>query len=155
MSYLISNVRKRFISRQKLSVGQIERFRTGAPKEKVSSLALMAAPSHIWKLQVDATYKLLWLGFPVLIIGISDEDRKFHPIGLELTRDEKAEDFEFVFKSLVVGLERCGLQQLQHVDLLADAADAITKGFSNAFSNQKSFKRGKREKMRSTNWFVC
>ena len=31
-------------------------------------------------LQSDGTYKLMWQGFPVLILGSSDYDRRFHPI---------------------------------------------------------------------------
>jgi hypothetical protein len=33
-------------------------------------------------LQTDGTYKLLWIGNSVLLIGSSDFDRLFHPIGL-------------------------------------------------------------------------
>jgi hypothetical protein len=36
---------------------------------------LSLASQHLRVLQVDATYKLLWLGFPVLVIGISDSNR--------------------------------------------------------------------------------
>lgn len=104
---------------------------------------LKIASAHCTLLQADATYKLTWLGFPVLIIGISDVNNVFHPFGLALTRDETADDFEFLFTSLIVGLKRCQLEPLNHVDLLADAADAITNGFKKAFSHQASFIRGK------------
>jgi hypothetical protein len=69
-------------------------------------------------------------------------DKVFHPLGLTLSREEKSEDFEFIFKSLIIGIERCHYQPLSHVNLLADAADAITNGFKNAFSSQREFKRG-------------
>lgn len=69
-------------------------------------------------------------------------DNVFHPFGLTLSRDEKTEDFEFIFKSLIIGIERCQYQPLTHVNLLADAAYAITNGFKNAFSHQIEFKRG-------------
>lgn len=103
---------------------------------------LHLASQHCSLLQADATYKLVWLGFPVLIIGASDMNKVFHPFGLTLSRDEKSEDFEFIFKSLIIGIERCLFQPLGHVNLLADAADAITNGFKNAFSHQNEFKRG-------------
>lgn len=103
---------------------------------------LKLASKHCAILHADATYKLNWLGYPVLIIGISDMNNTFHPLGLALTRDEKSDDFEFIFKSLIIGLKRCSLPDLNHVDLVADAADSITNGFRNAFSNQNEFKRG-------------
>lgn len=65
----------------------------------------------------------------------------FHPLGLALTREGKSEDFEFVFQSFKLGLDRFGYPSLKHVDLLADAADAITNGFDKAFK-QDTFKRG-------------
>jgi hypothetical protein len=39
----------------------------------------------------DATYKLIWQGYPVLIVGTTDIDRVFHPYGLAyaLTSDKK------------------------------------------------------------------
>ena len=90
---------------------------------------LSLASKYVRILQADATYKLLWLGFPVLIIGISDMNKIFHPIGIALCKDEKTADFAFIFNSLVIGINRCNLPELNHVDLLADAADSITNGF--------------------------
>ena len=101
---------------------------------------LKLASEHCKLLQVDAIYKLLWLGYPVLIIGTRDANNVFHPFGLSLSKDEKANDFAFIFKSLVLGIERCGFVKLGSVDLLADAADSITRGFEKAFSHE--FKRG-------------
>ena len=39
-------------------------------------------------LQTDGTYKLMWQGFPVLILGSSDYDRRFHPILLSVCSRE-------------------------------------------------------------------
>lgn len=87
---------------------------------------------HCSIVQADSTYKLVWLGFQVLIIGITDMDKVFHPLGLTLSLEEKAEDFEFIFKSLIIEIEICQYQQLGLVNLQADAADAITNGFKKA-----------------------
>jgi len=106
---------------------------------------LMALVSkHCKLLQLDATYKLLWLGFPVLIAGFTDMDKVFHPIGLALCRDEKAEDFDFVCRGILHGIERCGYPMLENVNLMADAADAITNGFQSCFYplENAQFKRG-------------
>ena len=39
-------------------------------------------------LQTDGTYILMWQGFPVLILGSSDYDRRFHPILLSVCSRE-------------------------------------------------------------------
>jgi len=49
-------------------------------------------------LQADASYKLSWNGFPVLVIGNSDQDRKFHPEGIAVTSTEAHSDSEFLFR---------------------------------------------------------
>ena len=36
----------------------------------------------------DATYKLIWQGFPLLIVWTTDKARKFHPFGLGICTNE-------------------------------------------------------------------
>ena len=93
--------------------------------------------------KLDATYKLLWLGFPVLIVGISDINKVFHPLGIAFCKDKKSNDFAFIFTSLNIGIQRCNLDELESVNLLADAADSITNGFKLAFNYSTcEYKRG-------------
>ena len=74
---------------------------------------------------------------------MSDKQRVFHPIGLVLSRDETSADFQFIFTSLKIGLSRCEFDQLGSVDLIADAADAITNGFEKSLvSDGQEYKRG-------------
>lgn len=80
-------------------------------------------------IQADATYKLNWNGFPVLIIGSSDMDRKFHQAGIAVTSNESTDDFKFVFEALQ---KMCG-PQYKPETLIGDAADAITNGFQETF----------------------
>ena len=94
---------------------------------------LRLACEHLEVLQADATYKLLWLNYPVLIIGMSDREKVFHPLGLALCKQETGNDFTFIFKSLLIGITRCGFQVPKKVHLLADGADAITNGFKEGF----------------------
>ena len=56
----------------------------------------------------DATYKLNWEGMHVLIVGISDLDRHFHPCGIAVCSNEKTSDFEFIFNSLKAGVAKLG-----------------------------------------------
>jgi hypothetical protein len=39
-------------------------------------------------IQCDATYKLSWEGFLILIAGVSDQNRVFHPVCISLTAGE-------------------------------------------------------------------
>ena len=109
----------------------------------ITTRHLICLASEIKTIQADATYKLLWHNFPVLIIGFSDMDKVFHPLGLALCTTERGADFEFIFNSLQVGLYRCGHEKLKNISLVADAADSITNGFANVFfpENEK-YKRG-------------
>ncbi|RNA28912.1 hypothetical protein BpHYR1_040067, partial [Brachionus plicatilis] len=51
-------------------------------------------------LTVDATYKLIWQGFPVLMIGTTDRQKHFHPFGICISTNETGDDFRFLFESL-------------------------------------------------------
>jgi hypothetical protein len=78
--------------------------------------------------QIDATYKLIWQGYPVIIAGTTDKNKVFHPFLLAVTTCERADDFEFVFHAL----HQMQLEWFPSL-LLADASDAITAGFVAVF----------------------
>ena len=72
---------------------------------------------------------LIWQGFPVLVIGSSDRDKKFHPLGMAVTTSEAEEDFEFIFKALQ-GIR--GDAYKPDV-LIADCCDAISNASVQVF----------------------
>ena len=41
-------------------------------------------------LSTDATYKLIWQGIPVILVGSSDNYMSFHQFGLAVTKRVKA-----------------------------------------------------------------
>jgi hypothetical protein len=84
--------------------------------------------------QADATYKLIWQGFPVLIVGTSDSQRQFHPFCLAICTNETEEDYNFLFSSLKDAVFQVQKQNFQPTILLADAAQSITNGFISAFN---------------------
>ena len=86
----------------------------------------------------DATYKIVYEGYPVLTIGTTDKSKIFHPFGLAITYEEQTEDFEFVFKSIKETIARIENFIYEPTTLIADNAPAITNGFNNAF---KSFSK--------------
>jgi hypothetical protein len=47
---------------------------------------LLKIVSTSTRLYADATYKLIWQGFPALIVGTTDYDRKLHPFRLAVLR---------------------------------------------------------------------
>ena len=71
-------------------------------------------------------------------------DKVFHPISIALCKDETCLDYQFIFRALQIAIDRCGFNSLHQVDLMADAADAITNGFKSAFYSREEveFKRG-------------
>ena len=65
----------------------------------ISTLFLLEHGLKSKHLCADATYKLLWHGFPVFLIGVTDMKRKFHPISLSICCNEETKDYEFIFKT--------------------------------------------------------
>ncbi|RNA11778.1 hypothetical protein BpHYR1_001290, partial [Brachionus plicatilis] len=81
-------------------------------------------------LATDSTYKLVWNGYKVILVGSCDREKKFHPFGIALTMCEKNQDFEFLFKALKESAELLLNRDINPTALLADGAEAIHIGFS-------------------------
>jgi hypothetical protein len=96
----------------------------GVPKFRIvlSSQRLLhhIPPQNLTQIQADATYKLIWQGFPVLVVGSSDANKMFHPICVAICAHETEEDFKFVFRSLAAAIPGLSPQFS-----LSDGADAI------------------------------
>lgn len=90
-------------------------------------------------IHADGTYKILVQGFPVLVVGISDQDNHFHLGGIAITSSEASDDFKFLFDSLQHGVTSAAGVDLKPDNLVADAAVPITRGFELAFG--QPFKR--------------
>ncbi|CAF1343176.1 unnamed protein product, partial [Rotaria sordida] len=83
-------------------------------------------------IHADATYKLIWQGFPVLVIGTIDLNKAFHPFGLAIcTNEKKTKDFEFIFNSIQIDMQKINKALLQPTALILDAADSIKNDFKN------------------------
>ncbi|OXA39961.1 Glycerol-3-phosphate dehydrogenase [NAD(P)+] [Folsomia candida] len=100
----------------------------------MSTKRLLSMTSQCKLLQADATYKLNWEGFPVLVVGTSDKDSHFHPFGIAITSGETVEDFSSVFQVLK-GYD----ENFEPEVLVADCAEAITNAFQTVF--RVEFKR--------------
>ena len=63
---------------------------------------LQLAKQHDQFLCTDATYKLNYQGYPVLLVGHVDQNRQFHPTCIAVTINETSEDYAYIFNSVRV-----------------------------------------------------
>jgi hypothetical protein len=75
------------------------------------------------QIQADATYKLIWQGFPVFVVGTSDANKKFHPTCIAVCSHEAEDDFRFTFDAL-----KRWIPELEPQFCLAHGANAIFNG---------------------------
>ncbi|CAF1058690.1 unnamed protein product, partial [Brachionus calyciflorus] len=68
-----------------------------------------------------------------LIPSNTDLQKKFHPITLSICTNETHEEFEFIFSSIIKGINKVYNSDFRPIVLVADGADAITNGFMSAF----------------------
>lgn len=91
----------------------------------VSTKLLLQQAIGANKIHTDATYKINWQGFPVLVIGTTDLHRSFHPIGVAVCTTEQQKDFKFIFASVKQALNNIFSAEFKPKYLVADAAKAI------------------------------
>jgi hypothetical protein len=58
----------------------------------MSSKTLLGLSINAKHIHADATYKLIWQGFPVLVVGTTDRQREFHTFGVAVCTNEQIED---------------------------------------------------------------
>ena len=99
----------------------------------VSTRYLLSFAGYSDCIHIDATYKLIWNGYPGFVVGITDSERAFHPLGFGICSSESTEDFRFIFLNLAKGVEQLFGPQCKTKFLVADGSQAITCGFKEAF----------------------
>ena len=68
------------------------------------------------------------------MVGTTDKQRAFHPFGIALCINEQTNDFESIFKSVQLTVEKlCNINYCPII-LVADGSGAITNGFINVFN---------------------
>jgi len=80
----------------------------------------------------DATYKLMFQGYSVFLVGINDMRRVFHATSLSICSGEIGDDYAFVFWSVKTMIDKLFFGEIstyRPTILIADGADAITNGF--------------------------
>lgn len=91
----------------------------------ISTKRLIQQSSQVHVVHTDATYKLNWEGYPVIVVGTSDSNKKFHPICLSVSSDETKLSFQYVFQTLLQEAPT-----LKPTNLVADASVAIREALT-------------------------
>lgn len=84
---------------------------------------------------IDATYKLNWIGFPLIVLGTVDRRKQFHPLLYACTSHETTTDYSFVFESVKNSIEVFFEASFEPKTLIADGAMAIRNAFYNVFDS--------------------
>ena len=53
---------------------------------------------------IDGTYKIVKYNFPLIVLGITDMERQFHPIAFMFTSHEQEQDYDHFFDCI---LQKC------------------------------------------------
>lgn len=79
------------------------------------------------KICIDATYKLNWNRFPLVVLGTVDRKKQFHPLLYACTSHETTNDY--VFESVKNIIEVFFEVDFEPKILIADGAKAIRNAF--------------------------
>lgn len=103
-------------------------FRFMITTKYLLNLAKYRTVSH-----ADTTYKCIWQGFPVFMVGTTDLGKEYHAYALAVCSNEKTADFHFVFEGIKEGLRRVFNYEMVQTTLVSDAAFAIINAFIEVF----------------------
>lgn len=104
----------------------------------ISSIQLLELAIHVRKMTTDTTYKLIWQGFPVFLVGTTDEQRHFHMFGICICTNETSSDFSFMFNALNKGVKKIFNVDIDPDYLVCDAAKAIHNAFTEVYGENKT-----------------
>lgn len=88
---------------------------------------------------LDCTYKVLKYGFPLIVYGVTDITRKFHPISFMITSHEQENDFTHFWKSMLLVCSqfnvnlKCDMQYIC-IDASRSMYNSIEKNFPDTTS---------------------
>lgn len=95
---------------------------------------LLEMLSSMQTICIDATYKLNWMGLPLIILGTVDRMKRFHPMIYACTSRETTADYAFVFSSVKKGIATYIPEKLfAPKRIIADGAEQIRNAFYEVF----------------------
>ena len=106
----------------------------------IGTKSLLKIANLTTNLHADATYKLIWQGFPVLVVGTTDKAKRFHPLCMAITTSERKEDFVMLFDALKKAAFSLYSFNLEPNALICDAAKSIQNAFQEVFGTESTIK---------------
>jgi hypothetical protein len=85
---------------------------------------------------IDGTHKLIYEGYPIIVTGIIDQSKAFHPTMFCFSTSEDCRGFGFAFIACRDYLKDVLNFEFLPKSLVADNAHAITNGFEKAFNHK-------------------
>lgn len=99
----------------------------------MSTPALLKKFIGLKQICIDATYKLNWNNFPLIILGTVDRANKFHPLIYACCSNETTNDYAFIFESVKTAMEVFFETKFGPTTLIADGALAIRNAFFSVY----------------------
>lgn len=84
---------------------------------------------------IDATYKLNWMEYPLVVLGVVDNMKRFHPMVYGCVSNERTEDYTFIFQTVKEAIALHLNKTFNPKILVSDAADAIRNGCQNVLGD--------------------
>lgn len=117
-----------------------ENDQTGSFKFFITTKALMNfalnIKSHIC---LDTNHKLIWQGFPILFVGSTDLENKFHCFGICVSSSEDDSTFTFIFQTLQSTVTQIYYSTYSPGVLLSDPNEDLQTAFVQTFENGKLY----------------
>ncbi|XP_031635576.1 uncharacterized protein LOC116348655 [Contarinia nasturtii] len=101
----------------------------------ISTKQLLRNAAKYSNICADGTYRVVFFGYPLLVVGSIDSNRSFHLIAASLCVSEKTTDYEFLFEAIKKGVNTVTNESFMPDKMISDAAPAIINAFYKIFAD--------------------
>ena len=127
------NVDKPFIIRFERSPPTVKGASNKFFRFFISTPRLLNEASKATIVHADGTHKVNNEKLPLIAVGVTDGNNKFHFTGMTLCTHEDNDSFALTFRAMRSGIRAVSGSQIQPKVLVCDAAPAIHNGFKKIF----------------------
>lgn len=113
---------------------------TSGPEERLwfrfvlTTRQLLEKLSNAKTICIDATYKLNWQGFPLMVLGTVDRSKRFHPFVYACCTNERTTDYAFIFESVKCAIKKHFNKEFEPEVMIADGAESIRNAYYLVFT---------------------